>query len=330
MTEANCVTGAYDAFNRRVNYLRISVTDRCNLRCVYCSDGDIAHLRHEDILSYEEIERVTRAAAEMGVSHVRLTGGEPLVRPYLSNLIELLTAVPGIDDISLTTNGTLLAAQAEKLRAAGLRRINVSLDSLKSERFARITGGEKLGEVIEGIEAAHRVGLSPVKINMVVMPGVNDDEIVDFALRAKDDGWHVRFIEYMPFGGSNPSAEGLSVAKIKDKIESSLGDLWPCCVSGAGPANYFSFGQGHGTIGFIRPVSHRFCGHCNRLRLTADGKLRPCLLADLELDVKSDLRAGAGISELKVILNQAIAAKPERHYLEEAGVGGRQMRQIGG
>ena len=312
MTEANCVTGAYDAFNRRVNYLRISVTDRCNLSCVYCSDGDIAHLRHEDILSYEEIERVTRAAAEMGVSHVRLTRGEPLVRPYLSNLIELLTAVPGIDDISLTTNGTLLAAQADKLQAAGLRRINVSLDSLKPERFARITGGEKLGEVIEGIEAAHRVGLSPVKINMVVMPGVNDDEIVDFALRAKVDGWHVRFIEYMPFGGSNGHPT-LSVA-----------------VSGAGPANYFSFGQGNGTIGFIRPVSHRFCGHCNRLRLTADGKLRPCLLADLEIDVKSALRAGAGTSELKVILNQAIAAKPERHYLEEAGVGGRQMRQIGG
>ncbi len=329
MTEASCVTGAYDAFNRRVNYLRISVTDRCNLRCVYCSDGDIAHLRHDDILSYEEIERVTRAAAELGVSHVRLTGGEPLVRPYLSNLIELLTAVPGIDDISLTTNGTLLAAQAENLRAAGLRRINVSLDSLKPTRFAQMTGGEKLDAVIEGIEAAHRVGLSPVKINMVVMPGVNDDEVVDFALKAKDDDWHIRFIEYMPFGGSNGHPT-LSVAEIKDKIEASLGDLWPCCVSGAGPANYFSFGQGHGTIGFIRPVSHRFCGHCNRLRLTADGKLRPCLLADLEIDIKSALRTGAGISELKDLLRQAIIAKPERHTLEEAAVGGRQMRQIGG
>ena len=329
MTEASRITGAYDAFNRRVNYLRISVTDRCNLRCVYCSEGDISHLRHDDILSYEEIERVTRAAAEMGVSHVRLTGGEPLVRPYLSNLIELLTAVPGIDDISLTTNGTLLEAQAEKLRNAGLRRINVSLDSLRPERFAKITGGDKLEDVLGGIEAAHRVGLSPVKINMVVMPGVNDDEVVDFALRAKDDGWNVRFIEYMPFGGTNGHLT-LTVAEIKERIELALGELWPCCLNGAGPANYFSFGAGLGTIGFIRPVSHRFCGHCNRLRLTADGKLRPCLLADLEIDIKSALRDGAGIPELKELLGQAVMAKPERHYLEESAVGGRQMRQIGG
>jgi len=329
MTEASCIAGAYDAFNRRINYLRISVTDRCNLRCSYCTDGEIPHLRHQDILSYEEIERVTRAAVELGVSHVRLTGGEPLVRPYVSNLVELLTAVPGIDDISLTTNGTLLMEQAEKLRAAGLRRINVSLDSLRPERFRQITCGDKLNAVLSGIAAAHHAGLSPVKINMVVMPGVNDDEVVDFALKARDEGWHVRFIEYMPFEGTN-GHPALTVAEIKDKIESAAGALWPCCVSGAGPANYFSFGKGHGTVGFIRPVSHRFCGQCNRLRLTADGKLRPCLLNDLEIDIKSALRNGADIEDLKALLRQAIVAKPERHYLEEAGVDGRQMRQIGG
>jgi cyclic pyranopterin phosphate synthase len=329
MTEANCITGTYDAFNRRVNYLRISVTDRCNLRCTYCSDGEIPHLRHQDILSYEEIERVTRVAAELGVSHVRLTGGEPLVRPYVSNLIELLTAVPGIEDISLTTNGTLLKDQAEKLKAAGLKRINISLDSLRPERFASITCGDKLDAVLDGIAASHRAGLSPVKINMVVMPGVNDDEVIEFGLKARDKGWHVRFIEHMPFGGSLGEPI-LTVAEIKDRIESALGDLWPCCVNGAGPANYFSFGSGQGTVGFIRPVSHRFCGHCNRLRLTADGKLRPCLLNDLEIDIKAALRSGAGTEDLKDLLRRAIMAKPERHYLEEAGVGGRQMRQIGG
>ncbi|KTB48491.1 cyclic pyranopterin monophosphate synthase subunit MoaA [Dehalogenimonas alkenigignens] len=329
MTEANCVTGTFDAFNRRVNYLRISVTDRCNLRCTYCSDGEINHLHHDDILRYEEIERVTKAAAALGVRHVRLSGGEPLVRPYLWNLIELLTPIPGIEDISLTTNGTLLKEQATKLRSAGLKRINVSLDSLRPGRFERITGGDKLGDVLEGIQEAHRVGLSPVKINMVVIPGVNDDEVEDFALMAKDEGWHVRFIEHMPFGGIG-STPSMTVAEIKEKIESMVSDLWPCCLSGAGPASYFSFGEGQGTIGFIRPVSHRFCGQCNRLRLTADGKLRPCLLNDLEIDIKSALRNGAGISDLKDLLKQAIIAKPERHHLETAGIGGRQMRQIGG
>jgi cyclic pyranopterin phosphate synthase len=329
MTEANRITGTYDAFNRRVNYLRISVTDRCNLHCTYCTDGDITHLCHEDILRYEEIERITWAAAGLGVSHIRLTGGEPLVRPHLSNLIEMLTAIPGIEDISLTTNGTLLNQQASALRAAGLKRINISLDSLRPDRFAAITGGDKLSDVLDGISMAHEVGLSPVKINMVVIPGVNDDEIIDFARKARDEAWHIRFIEYMPFEGAGSDAP-LTVSQIKERIESEMSELWPCCLNGAGPASYFSFGSGHGTIGFIRPVSHRFCGQCNRLRLTADGKLRPCLLNDLEIDVKSALRNGAGIYELQGLLRQAIVAKPERHYLETAGVGGRQMRQIGG
>ncbi|TFG45225.1 MAG: GTP 3',8-cyclase MoaA [Dehalococcoidia bacterium] len=329
MTEANCITGTLDAYNRRVNYLRISVTDRCNLRCLYCSDGNIDYLCHNDILSYEEIARIAKVGAEMGVRHVRLTGGEPLVRPYLSNLIKLLTAVPGIDDISLTTNGTLLKTQAAELKAAGLKRINVSLDSLIPERFTRITGGEKLNNVFEGIAEAHRVGLSPVKVNMVVMPGINDDEVNDFALKARDESWHVRFIEYMPFEGAG-NTQILTVAEIKEKIETALGELWACCISGAGPANYFSFGFGHGTIGFIRPVSHRFCGQCNRLRLTADGKLRPCLLNDTEIDIKTAMRNGGGEAAIKELLYQAIMAKPERHHLEEAAVGGRQMRQIGG
>ncbi|MEN8614608.1 GTP 3',8-cyclase MoaA [Dehalogenimonas sp. THU2] len=329
MTEGNCITGTYDAFNRRVNYLRISVTDRCNLRCIYCSDGEISHLGHNDILSYEEIARITRVAAEMGVTHVRLTGGEPLVRPYVANLVSLLTAIPGIEDISLTTNGTLLEAQAAELKAAGLKRINVSLDSLQPDRFTRITGGKNLHDVFKGMAEAHRVGLSPVKINMVVMPGINDDEIVDFAKKARDEAWHVRFIEYMPFDGAGAEPV-LTVSEIKDRIETSAGALWACCLNGAGPANYYSFGSGEGTIGFIRPVSHRFCGQCNRLRLTADGKLRPCLLNDLEIDIRSSIRNGGGEAELKALLRQAIMAKPERHYLEEAAVGGRQMRQIGG
>ncbi|MDV2989259.1 MAG: GTP 3',8-cyclase MoaA [Dehalogenimonas sp.] len=329
MTEASCITGTLDAYNRRINYLRISVTDRCNLRCVYCSDGGLDHLSHNDILSYEEIAAVTRVAASMGVRHIRLTGGEPLVRPALSNLIKLLTVIPNIDDVSLTTNGTLLKTQAADLKKAGLKRINVSLDSLLPDRFARITGGEQLDRVFEGIEEAHRVGLSPIKVNMVVMPGINDDEITSFAQKAKYEGWHVRFIEYMPFEGSDNS-KVLSVAEIKDRIEAENGQLWACCISGAGPANYYSFGSGQGTIGFIRPISHRFCGQCNRLRLTADGKLRPCLLNDTELDLKNVIRRGGTEQDIKDLLLQAVMAKPERHNLEEMAVGGRQMRQIGG
>jgi cyclic pyranopterin phosphate synthase len=296
---------------------------------MYCSGASVDHLRHNDILSYEEIAQISRVAAELGVSHIRLTGGEPLVRPGLSNLIELLTAIPGIEDISLTTNGTLLKTQAAGLKQAGLRRINISLDSLKSDRFEFITGGRKLDDVLAGIEQAHVVGLSPVKINVVVMPGLNDDEIVGFAAKARDEDWHVRFIEYMPFDGAS-TYDTITVAEIKARIETELGSLWACCISGAGPANYFSFGSGHGTVGFIRPISHNFCSECNRLRLTADGKLRPCLLDESEIEIRDVIRQRGGARDIRELLLKAIDSKPERHNLMEAAVNGRQMKQIGG
>ena len=329
MTEASCIVGAQDAYNRRINYLRISVTDRCNLRCMYCSGAGLDHLRHDDVLSYEEIAEIASVAADLGVTRIRLTGGEPLVRPYLANLIGLLTAIPGIEDISLTTNGTLLKEQAAELKKAGLRRINVSLDSLRPDRFEFITGGRKFDQVIEGLEEARLVGLSPIKINVVVMPGLNDDEIGAFAAKAAHDDWHVRFIEYMPFDGT-PQAETLTVAEIKARIEEEIGRLWPCCISGAGPANYFSFGSGHGTVGFIRPISHNFCNECNRLRLTADGKLRPCLLDESEIEVRDVMRRGGTRSDIRELLLRAIDSKPERHHLTEGAVNGRQMKQIGG
>ena len=329
MVEADCKIDTFDTFNRRINYLRISVTDRCNLNCIYCSSGESKYLSHAEILSYEEIAKIAFSAAQLGVRHVRLTGGEPLLRPHLANLVDLLTSIQGIDDISLTTNAILLKDQASDLKKAGLKRINISLDSLIAERFAYITGGEKLSQVFDGIAEAHQTGLSPVKINMVVMPGINDDEIGAFALKAKNEGWHVRFIEYMPFKESAEDV-AVTVADIKENIESDIGKLWPCCINGSGPANYFSFGSGQGTIGFVRPVSHRFCGQCNRLRLTADGKLRPCLLNDQEIDIKAVIRNGGNLDQIKQLLYQAVMAKPEQHRLEQEPISGRQMRQIGG
>lgn len=326
---ANCSIDTFDTFNRRINYLRISVTDKCNLNCLYCSYNENLCLNHDEILSYEEIAKIAYSAAQLGVRHIRLTGGEPLMRPQLANLVGLLTVIPGIDDISLTTNAILLKDQANDLKQAGLKRINISLDTLISERFTRITGGEKLAIVLEGIDEAHKIGFTPVKINVVVMPGINDDEIRAFALKAKNEGWHIRFIEYMPFKRASGD-EVITVAEIKENIEFDVGKLWPCCVNGSGPANYFSFGSGPGTVGFIRPVSHRFCGQCNRLRLTADGKLRPCLLDNQEMDIKAVLRNNGNIEEIKQIFHQAIMAKPEHHNLEKEPISGRQMRQIGG
>ena len=198
-----------DSFHRRINYMRISVTDRCDLRCIYCASTSFHNQTHEDTLRYEEIYRVVQAAASIGVSKIRLTGGEPLVRLHLSRLVSMLVGIPGIDEVSMTTNGTLLTKYAPELKAAGLKRVNVSLDSLKPDKFAYITGGDKLKDVLQGIEVANNVGLVPVKINMVVLKGINDDEILDFARKTITDGWHVRFIEHMPFAGAKMQGNDL-------------------------------------------------------------------------------------------------------------------------
>ena len=325
------MTGLSDSFQRPINYLRISVTDRCNLRCTYCMpEHGITLLTHSEILRYEEIQAVAQAAAALGINKLRLTGGEPLVRSGLPHLVAMLSQIEGIDDIALTTNGVLLRRYAAQLRQAGLRRVNVSLDTLKRDRFHRITRDYKLGEVLDGIETAKAVGLDPVKVNMVVMRGINDDEVLDFARLTLKDGWHVRFIEPMPFGTGDGSSF-IPTSEIQERLL-SLGPLEPCLHShGNGPAKYFRFPGAQGTVGFITPLSEHFCFNCNRLRLTVDGKLRPCLLSDEEVDLKTHLRRGASREELKGLIVQAVAAKPERHHLSEGVLPkGRAMCQVGG
>ncbi len=327
------MTGLSDSFQRPINYLRISVTDRCNLRCIYCMPTDGVRLfSHGDILTYEEIHEVVLAAAELGINKVRITGGEPLVRSGLPWLIGMLAQIDAIDDISLTTNGTLLGRYAAELKSAGLGRVNVSLDTLKSDRFEFITHGRSLNSVLEGIEAARSVGLNPVKVNVVVMSGINDDELLDFAAKTIGDGWHVRFIELMPVVDDDRAGQQLVLVSDMRKRLESLGALEPCLPSiGNGPAKYFRFPQARGTIGFITPVSEHFCFHCNRLRLTADGKLRPCLLAENEIDLKQPLRSGVSLAGLKQLIEEAIARKPLQHNLAEGYVPkDRPFSQVGG
>jgi len=327
------MTGLSDSFQRPINYLRISVTDRCNLRCVYCMPEDgVDLMSHSDILSYEEIYTVASVAAEMGINKIRLTGGEPLVRAGLPELVRLLAGIEAINEISMTTNGILLSHYAEELKEAGLRRVNISLDTLKPERFDRITRCGNLEDVLEGIEAAHKAGLNPVKINMVVMAGINDDEIVDFAAKTIHDGWHIRYIEHMPVNGDESGASRLfTVDEMRKRIE-SLGIMEPHKVDvGNGPAKYFRLPDATGTIGFITPVTEHFCYHCNRLRLTADGKMRPCLLSEDEIDLREALRRGASVAELKALIEQAIARKPAGHDLAKGGRHkGRPFSQVGG
>ena len=328
------MTGLSDSFQRPINYLRISVTDRCNLHCIYCMPRDSVKLMpHGDILTYEEIYTVVRAAAELGINKVRVTGGEPMVRLGLPRLIAMLAQMESIDDISLTTNGTLLSRYAAELKSAGLRRVNVSLDTLKPKRFQFITGGDgKQDDVLEGIETARSVGLNPVKINTVVMAGINDDELVDFATKTIADEWHVRFIELMPVAGEKAGAsQFVSVGEMKQRLE-VLGELEPCLPSvGNGPAKYFRLPQAKGTIGFITPVSEHFCFHCNRLRLTADGKLRPCLMSEDEIDLKEPLRDGMSLPGLKKLIEEAVALKPRQHHLAEGYVPkDRPFSQVGG
>ena len=327
------MTGLSDSFQRPINYLRISVTDRCNLRCVYCMPAEgVDLMSHNDILSYEEIHTVVKAAAELGINKVRLTGGEPLVRAGLPELVRLLAGIYSIDDISLTTNGTLLAEYATELKEAGLNRVNVSLDTLKPDRFEQITRCGNLEDTLAGIEAARAAGLNPVKINVVAMGGINDDELVDFAAKTVSDGWHVRFIEHMPVNGDDSGLIKLvSVKEMRQRIE-TLGKLEPWKVDvGNGPAKYFRLPDATGTIGFITPVTEHFCYQCNRLRLTADGKLRPCLLSEDEIDLREPLRQGASAEELKNLIEKATASKPQGHRLAEgARKKGRPFSQVGG
>lgn len=324
------MTGIPDSFGRSINYLRISVTDRCNLRCLYCMPPEgVPQMSHGEILSYEEIRAVVRAGAELGINKIRLTGGEPLVRAELPKLVRMISQIEGIEELSLTTNGTLLNRYALELKQAGLSRVNVSLDTLKSDRFPYITGLGKLETVLAGVEAAKEAGVGPVKINTVVMRGINDDEILDFA-RMTYEGWHVRFIELMPF---KDVTEFVPSIELRQHI-GLLGKLEPCAsVTGNGPATYYQLAGAMGTIGFVSPLTETaFCSRCNRMRLTPDGKLRPCLLGEDEIDLKTPLRNNASMEEIKRLVLEAVASKPERHHLEgqDVKLAKRKMSQIGG
>ncbi len=325
------MTGPLDSFGRSINYLRISVTDRCNLRCIYCMPPEgVPQMPHSEILSYEEIRTVVQAAAELGINRIRLTGGEPLVRADLPKLIKMLSQVGGIEELSLTTNGAFLKKYALELKQAGLSRVNVSLDTLKPDKFQYITRLGKLEAVLEGIEAAKEAGFVPVKINTVVMRGINDDDVLDFARMTYEDGWHIRFIELMPFKGA---AEFVPSIELQQHI-SLLGKLESCAsITGNGPATYYRLVGAKGTIGFIAPLTEpSFCSRCNRMRLTPDGKLRPCLLGEDEIDLKMPLRNSASMEELKNLILKAVASKPEHHHLEGGNVRlvNRKMSQIGG
>lgn len=325
-----------DRFGRTINYLRVSVTDRCNLRCVYCMPEEgVPWQPHADILTYEEITRVVELAAGLGLKRVRLTGGEPLVRKGIANLVESLVRIPEIEEISLTTNGTLLRYLAEELAAAGLMRVNVSLDTLQPEKFRRITRGGNLQNVLDGIAAAERAGLAPVKINVVVVRGVNDDELVDLARLTIDHPWQVRFIELMPVGNQQDWGQSFLSAEqryfpIKEILQNldCLGLVPAAAVKGNGPARSLQIPGAAGTLGFISPIGEHFCGGCNRLRLTADGRLRPCLLDDLEIPIREPLRAG---EDLLPYFEQAIGLKPQGHALAAQHTPvSRKMAQIGG
>jgi len=327
-----------DAYNRPISYLRISVTDRCNLRCVYCMPPEgVPSQPHESILRYEEIELIVQAAAELGITKIRITGGEPLVRLGIADLVRRIAAVPGIDDLAMTTNGTLLADYAADLAQAGLKRVNVSLDTLQPERFRRITRLGTLEDVLTGMEAAHEAGLCPVKINTVVIRGLNDDEVIDFARRTLESDWNVRFIEMMPVGTWSLEQGGwrdqvVTAQEIHSNIEATLGPLLPAKMHPTnGPARYYRLPDAKGTIGFIAPISEHFCYRCNRLRLTADGYLRHCLLSDQEIDLRTPLRRRAGIAEIKDLLNQSIRNKPKQHNLDQQRIPAkRTMSEIGG
>jgi len=306
-----------DRYSRTIDYLRISITDRCNLRCLYCMPVEgVRPEMHRDILRYEEIVRVIKVAARLGVSKIRLTGGEPLTRRNIAHLISLIKDIQGIKDLSMTTNGILLERHARELADAGLDRVNVSLDSLREERYAEITRGGDLSSVLKGIDAAAQAGLKPVKINMVPIRGFNDDEILSFAGLTLDTAYQVRFIECMPSPNVdfwNP-AKYMSTDEIR-KIVKPLGPLTPVRIRKKGPSKYFRFKEAKGVLGFISALTHHFCHDCNRMRLTADGKLRPCLFSETEIDLRSAIRRGASDDEIERLLRLSIAVKPDGHRI---------------
>ncbi|MBP2626174.1 MAG: molybdenum cofactor biosynthesis protein [Firmicutes bacterium] len=319
----------YDGIGRHINYLRVAVTDRCNFRCQYCMPSDgVQWLEHDDILSYEELVRIISAFVSLGVDKVRITGGEPLVRKGLLPFLREIACIPGIKEVGLTTNGSLLTEYAPLLKQAGVTRINVSLDTLQRERFIKLTGQDNLSQVLAGIKKSQEVGLTPVKINMVVMKGFNSDEIVDMAKLAINNPYQIRFIEYMPFrAGENYlfTAEEMK----QQLVAAGFTNLIPQ-MGGSNPAKIYSMPGSQGSIGFITPVSQHFCSSCNRIRLTPDGYLKPCLLSNVEYSLREQLRSGISDHDLLENIKNVVWNKPKQHYLAKGQKSDRGMSRIGG
>ena len=325
---------AYDRFGRRLHYLRISLTDRCNLRCVYCMPEDMTFMPHAALMQDDEILRLVRIFAQVGIDKIRLTGGEPTVRPNIVALVRAIRQTPGIREVTMTTNGILLGRLARPLAEAGLQRVNVSLDTLHAGKFRRLTRWGDLEDVLDGIEAAEAAGLVPIKLNAVVVRGYNETDVVDLARLTLEHPWQVRFIEMMPFAGATEFQRMMLVTaeQMKTRIEAALGKLEP--VDGGkldGEARLYKLPGGKGEIGFIASVSQPFCAACTRLRLTADGHLRLCLLREDEVDLLTPLREGASDEALRRLILQAAWRKPWGHGLASGEVPqDRTMSQIGG
>ena len=321
-----------DQFGRKIEYLRISVTDRCNFRCQYCMPLEgLPWLPKGEILRYEEIAEVVRQLAPMGLRRLRITGGEPTIRPQLATLVRMLRDIPGIEDIALSTNGVKLPSMAAELADAGLDRVNISADSLRPERVVKIARRDLHFDLVASARAAQAAGLGPIKINVVVMRGINDDEIADFAALTRDNPWHVRFIELMPVGELSeltfdhvvPTNEVLARVRAVAALTPDDGP-----ARGNGPAVYYRYPHAAGTVGVITPMTHTYCERCNRVRLTADGRLRTCLFGDHEVLLRDAIRNGAPLAPLFL---QALAEKPKAHELLQMRVGGlRALSQVGG
>lgn len=316
-----------DSFGRNINYLRISVTDLCNLRCKYCMPEEgISKVCHEDILSIEELERIAKIFVSLGVNKIRLTGGEPLVRKGIIDIVNRIGRLDGIKDFAMTTNGILLRKYAKDLKAKGLNRVNISLDTLDEEKYRYITRGGRLKDVLEGIEVAKEMGLTPIKINTVLIGGFNDDEIEDLVSLTEKEEIDIRFIELMPIGeaidleSEHYVSNKLVLQKVPELIQIEREDI-------SSPALYYRLPNGKGKVGIINPISCKFCEYCNRIRLTSQGKLKLCLHSNEEIDLKEALRSGKDIE--KIIL-AAIGKKPGSHYLEEGKYVTKKMYQIGG
>lgn len=306
-----------DQEKRHLNYLRISITDRCNLRCLYCvPEGRIPKLDHDDILSYEEILRLVKIGIQLGIRKVRITGGEPLVRKGAVELLGRLTRIRKLEDVSLTTNGVLLAPNAQQIFDAGIRRINISLDSLDPQKYAQITGYDRFEQVWSGIQRAREIGFTPIKINVVAMRGINDDEIIAFGRLSLDHPFHIRFIEYMPIGNSRTSPQDQMLTPEIQEMIATIGELTPVGNGqNDGPARRYRIAGAQGEVGFISAMSHHFCNRCNRLRLTADGKLRACLLSDRHESLKELLRNDGSDEQLAEIFRIAVRHKAAKHQL---------------